>query len=158
VARKYDTIDNRLLNWLRENPAGATTVDAIAALAVACNTTQRHISRRFSLLEDKGALQCELRGTTRVCTVIPEKLPQILHKAPNARAWRKNIQAQIDQTTGAPAEPVKPLAPAPSIRAANSDEFLLAGGQMERIPSTWDTQPKRAIGPTTLLEQLAELD
>ena len=101
MTRKYDLIDERLLQWLRENPGQATTAAAIEALAVKCTTTQRHISRRFTLLEDKGAIVCELQGTTRVCTVQPDRLPAALHKGGlNNRTWRERIRGDIDGLHG----------------------------------------------------------
>ena len=45
MVRKYDQIDERLLQWLREHPEQATTAKAIEALEITDTTTQRHIYR-----------------------------------------------------------------------------------------------------------------
>lgn len=159
MARKYDRIDERLLQWLRENPEGATTAAAIEALAVECGTTQRHISRRFSLLEDKGALVCELRGTTRICAVQLERMPTALHKGGlNNKSWRNRIRGDIDDATGAVTPPPPPSSH-PSIRAENSIEFEAAGGHIERLPTNWGKPaPKRQLGPLTFLDVISELE
>lgn len=160
MTRKYDLIDERLLQWLRANPGQATTAAAIEALAVKCTTTQRHISRRFTLLEDKGAIVCELQGTTRVCTVQPDRLPAALHKGGlNNRTWRERIRGDIDGLHGQHAQHAPPTSSLPSIPAANSNEFEAAGGHVERLPTSWDkSAPRRQLGPITLLDHLSELD
>lgn len=159
MARKYDSIDERLLQWLRDNSEKATTAAAIEALAIKCSTTQRHISRRFTLLEDKGALVCSLQGTTRVCTVQIKRLPAALHRGgPNNQSWRSRIRGEIDEQIGSPATPSPPSSH-PSIPAENSLEFEAAGGHVERLPSCWDRLvPKRQVGPLTLIDLLSELD
>ena len=160
MARKYDRIDERLLQWLRENPEGATTAAAIEALAVECGTTQRHISRRFSLLEDKGALVCKLHGTTRICSVQLERMPTALHKGGlNNKSWRTRMRAEIDDAQGVVAAPALPPSSSPSIRADNSIEFEAAGGHVERLPTSWDKPaPKRQLGPLTFLDYISELE
>ena len=159
MTRKYDAIDERLIQWLRANPDKATTAAAIEALAVKCTTTQRHISRRFTLLEDKGALTCELQGTTRVCTVQPDRLPLAMHKGGlNNRTWRERIRGEISDLNHAP-HPSVPSSSLPSIPASDSLEYEAAGGHIERLPNSWDTPaPKRQLGPLTFLEYISELD
>lgn len=159
MTRKYDAIDERLLQWLRENPEGVTTAAAVEALAINCGTTQRHISKRFTLLEDKGALVCSLQGTTRVCTVQPERLPPALHRGgPNNQSWRSRIRTEIDEQTGSVRTP-PPSSSQPSIPAENSQEFEAAGGHVERLPSYWDRLvPKRQVSPLIILDLLSELD
>ena len=159
MIRKYDLIDERLLRWLRENPNQATTAAAIEALAVKCTTIRRHISRRFTLLEDKGALVCSLQGTTRVCTVQPERLPAALHRGgPNNQSWHSRIRIEIDEQTGSAAT-TPPSSSSPSIPAADSIEYEAAGGHVERLPTNWDNvEPRRQFGPATMLDRLSELD
>lgn len=157
MVRKYDQIDERLLQWLREHPEQATTAKAIEALEITDTTTQRHISRRFTLLEDRGVLACSLHGTTRVCTIDVERLPAVLHKGGlNNKTWRSRMRAEIDDATGveAPAPPSSP-----SIHADNSTEFEAAGGHVERLPSFWNKPlSKRPLGPLTFLDTISELD
>lgn len=123
MALKYDQLDADLFSWLRRHRRGVTTASAVRALRVTNSTSKRHISRRFSQLEDRGTLVCELQGTTRVCQVIGE-LPASLAKK----------QAGND-----PAEPVNQ-----QIRAGDSQEFIAAGGQIERLPSRWDNPTTNA--------------
>ena len=149
TVRKYDKVDEALLAWLRENQEAVTTAGAIAALGISCPTTQRHISRRFTLLEDRGALTCHRQGTTRVCTVHVERLPEYLYRGgPNARTWRQRVRAEVASTPTSV-----------SIPATNSEEFIAAGGQIERLPSFWDVlPPRRQLGPLTLFDRLTEQD
>ncbi len=148
MARKYDQIDARLLAWLRTAPTEITTAKAIDALGITDTTTQRHLSRRFSLLEDRGALSCTLRGTTRVCTVLVDRLPEVLHKLRHRGTWQSAYQE-----SQAPTEPVA------SIPATNSEEFLAAGGVIERLPSHWDALgPRKSAGPASLMDQIELMD
>lgn len=114
---KYEQLDADLFSWLRRQRRGITTANAVRALKVTNSTSKRHISRRFSQLEDRGTLVCEIQGTTRVCQVIGE-LPATLAKKKAAND---------------PAEPVNQQIP-----ASDSQEFIAAGGQIERLPSRWD--------------------
>lgn len=116
MALKYEKLDTQLCNWLRQNQKGVTTTQAIRALHITDTTAQRHISRRFSQLEDRGVLKCEIVGTTRVCQVIAQ-VPFLLSKQ---RAFIGRVVPNSQ-----------------NIPAANSDEFLAAGGVIERVPSAW---------------------
>lgn len=158
VTRKYDTTDQRLLSWLRDVSEEITTAHAVDALDIVDPTTQRHISRRFTLLEDRGALRCRLHGTMRICSVDPEKLPEHLHKSgPNNRTWRSRIDNEIAQCGAQPATDTP--VPSPSIPASTSEEFLAAGGTIERLPANWDHPYSSCpLGPTTLLDHLNTLD
>lgn len=118
MALKYDRLDAELFSWLRKHRRDVTTARAINALNVSCTTAKRHISRRFSQLEDRGTLVCEIQGTTRVCRVVAEP-PATLAK-----------QSRSKQ---AAAEPVNQ-----NITAANADEFVASGGTIERLPAAWE--------------------
>jgi hypothetical protein len=135
---KYAKFDRKLFAWLRGIRATngiATTADAILALGVGKNPTlQRHVSRRFTQLEDRGVLVCTLRGTTRLCRIVAE-IPDSLAKQP----WRAGISKAVSQhldATGKRSAPVQ--ASSCSIPAATSDEFLAKGGTIDRLPSHWD--------------------
>ena len=160
--RKYDQIDEDLLNWLRANPSNATTGAVIEALKITCGTTQRHISRRFTLLEDRQLIECTLRGTTRVCTVpVPEDLPEYLHKGgSNNTTWRSKTSRDIsDRKRGRPVKTIH-QPPAPSVQAETSEEFLAAGGVIEKLPSHWNEHKttKLPLGPQTFFDQFNDLD
>ncbi|WP_199097283.1 hypothetical protein [Dyella sp. ASV21] len=117
MALKYDRLDAELFTWLRQNRRGVTTAKAINALGVKCTTAKRHVSRRFSQLEDRGVLVCDIQGTTRVCQVVTDP-PATLAK---------------QRVTTASAEPVNQ-----NIPASNADEFVALGGRIERIPAAWE--------------------
>jgi hypothetical protein len=159
VARKYDAIDERLLQWLRSQPPEVTTAAAFKALEITDETTRRHVSRRFSLLEDKGAISCQLFGATRICTVSFEQLPDALHKGgPNNRTWRNRIRTSIEDSTKCAQRPSS-SGSHPSIPANNSSEFEAAGGQVERLPSRWDQRGGVCpLGSFTLLDHISELE
>jgi hypothetical protein len=121
MALKYEKLDAALFSWLRKHRRGITTASAIHALKVTCPTAKRHVSRRFSQLEDRGTLVCSLDGTTRVCRV-EGAMPDTLAKQ------RAHIAA---------------IAPAnQNIHAADADEFVAAGGEIQRLPSAWDNPEK----------------
>lgn len=131
---KYAQIDQRFLDWLRSNRGRTdlTTAGCISDLAITCTTTQRHISRRFTFLEDRGILTCTLRGTTRICTVHPDKeIPSTMAR----QRWRPKNNSAIRELDAAA------LPKSTSIVAANSDEFLAAGGKIDTIPSNWNRKP-----------------
>lgn len=123
MALKYDKLDTELFSWLRRQRWGATTAQAITALKVTHSTSRRHISRRFSQLEDRGTLLCELKGTARVCTVIGD-LPETLAKTPHKNTAPKPLNQDL--------------------LASNSEEFLAAGGVIEKLSSAWDDPEKNA--------------
>lgn len=170
MVRKYDKIDAALLTWLRTEPKEFTTTDANAFLRITNGIAKRHISRRFTLLEDRGALVCSLRGTTRVCNVLVEKLPDVLHKGgPNNRTWRGQMHvsihgnspdapAQFNGANGKHHKPTPRFAP-PKVATSSVEEFLAAGGQIEVIPNHWDSRAKRKkMGPATFEDYVTELD
>lgn len=139
-----------MLCWLRDNRSNVTTARIINALNITDLPTQRHLSRRFSLLEDKGVLSCTLQGTTRICEVAKDP-PDTLHKPKGRQYWLTIVPERAS-------EPVSP-APATSISATTSEEFLAAGGRIERLPSHWDkTAPQNAVGIHTLLDLISTLD
>lgn len=126
MAGKYAELDKKLFAWLAtQQPEEVTTSNAIAALGLTENTEQRHVSRRFSQLEDRGVLTCRLQGTTRFCTVQKE-LPATLAK----QRWRPKSSEPL---SASPTSLVK------SIPAVNSDEFLAAGGKIDKLDSAWNT-------------------
>ena len=140
MASKYARFDSNLFAWLRrlrDRDIGVTTADAIKALGVTDKARQRHISRRFTQLEDRGVLKCTLHGTTRICTVVAE-VPGSLAK----RHWRSMIHADVRNTLSRKTAPLNQGASAPSIPARNSAEFEAAGGVIERLPSHWDNAPR----------------
>lgn len=143
MSSKYARFDSKLFAWLRRHRADntdVTTAAAITALAVTDKAKQRHISRRFTQLEDREVLDCRLAGTTRICKVVAE-VPDSLGK----KHWRSLINAEIrsraSQTARKEADAAR-VTPAPSIRARNSEEFLAAGGQIQTLPNHWDNTPK----------------
>lgn len=139
MAPKYAHVDAALLTWLSNNREGVTTAGAVTALAITDPTTQRHVSRRFTQLEDRGVLRCTLDGTTRVCSV--EKDP------PETLARKRWSQPH----------PGAPVPPGASIPAADSAAYEAAGGIIERLPSLFD-RPARGsqpLGPHTLLDSLS---
>lgn len=138
---KYKELDARVFKWLKRNRTGVTTLRIFKALRITDLTVQRHISRRFSQLEDRGVLVCTLQRTLRVCTVVKDP-PKTLAK----KKWRH------------PAPPAPP-APSPSIPAANSHEFEQAGGIIQRLETKWGTRPPRTpLGRVTFLEMLHDLE
>lgn len=142
MSLKYEAFDQKLFNWLSNNRTNVTTALASQALGASSTTLQRHISRRFSQLEDRGVLECRLEGTTRVCSVIKE-LPATLAK----KRWRP-----------APRPDTSP-SPGKSIPAQDSLEFEAGGGNVERLPTYWDRRPScNAIGLVSIDHVLAALD
>ena len=140
---KYEQVDAQLLAWLDSNRAGATTSLAIQALCITDPTTQRHVSRRFTQLEDKGVLKCRLQGTTRVCSV-ERNPPTTLAR----KRWQQAAQA-------APA----PSAGHSSIPADTSHQFEAAGGRIEKLASPWDKPaPCNSVGIVTFSDFLNTLD
>ena len=130
MASKYRKLDQKLFAWLRDNRKNATTAGAMKALGITSKLEQRHISRRFTQLEDRSVLRCSLRGTTRVCAVVAE-IPASLEK----KRWRP----------GANLKAPPPSAGKP-IPAATSEEFLRQGGIIEKLPSRFD-EPIRGSQP-----------
>lgn len=156
--RKYDKIDQELLAWLRTNPKDFTTNQAAEILGVSCLTTHRHISRRFSLLEDRQLLRCTLYGTKRICNVPdPTALPDVLHKGgPNAQLWRQAIIA--DAVASLPSAPAKAQT-SRSFPGTTSEDFVAAGGVIEKLPAHWDHPlDKQPLGPQTFFDQFNDLD
>lgn len=141
---KYQKLDNQLLSWLHDNRENITTASVALALGISCPTTERHISRRFTHLEDRGVLQCKLQGTMRICSVVKDP-PESLAK----ERWRPKHN-----------EPAKSQDPGQNfIKANDSTSFEAAGGIIERLPSTWDNPaPQRRIGAMTFQDQLTTLD
>lgn len=133
MAHKYAKFDRKLFAWLRSvREVKVTTASAAEAVGAAANKTQqRHISRRFTQLEDRGVLKCTLQGTTRICEVVGD-IPVSLSKQP----WRKSIADAVARQLNQ--EP-KSTHSAVSIPATTSEEFLAKGGNMEVLPSRWDT-------------------
>lgn len=149
VAKKYAEIDARLLKWLRRQPKTVTTASMLKALKITDLVTQRHLSRRLALLEDKGALRCKLEGTTRVCVVVLQKIPTTLYKSPNPLAWHRSNQPTMSTNTVEPART--------SIPASNSEEFISAGGKIQVIPSEWSSKPY-SIKPGSVFDFLDDGD
>lgn len=143
MAPKYERVDAELFTWLHSNREEVTTATAIAALGVDDPTTQRHISRRFTQLEDRGVLKCTLKGTTRVCTVELDPPTTMARKK-----WRQNTP---------PAEYTP--APISALHATNSEEFLAKGGTIEKLPSHWDKPATcKGIGIMTFDDLISTLD
>lgn len=142
MSQKYEAFDQKLFAWLRDNRRDVTTAKANQALKAEDSTLQRHVSRRFTQLEDRGVLVCHLEGTTRVCTVQKDP-PESLAK----QRWRP------------PSNQQDPLPPAHSIEAADSIEFEARGGIIEKLPSQWDKKPScNAVGIISFDHLLASLD
>lgn len=116
---KYESLDGELLTWLARKKEQITTTIAVQALRLTDSTEKRHIARRFSQLEERGALVCELQGTTRVCYVAGV-LPHTFY-------WKK-------------AQAPKPEPVNQNIIASNSEEFLAAGGTIERLSAAWENR------------------
>ena len=131
MANKYRQLDRQLFAWLRDHREDATTAGAVEALGATEKTQQRHISRRFTQLEDRGVLKCTLRGTTRVCVTVAE-IPESLEK----QRWRPGINFKASPRS--PAE--KP------IQAVDSSEYERLGGTIEKLPSRFD-EPMRGSQP-----------
>lgn len=148
MTRKYADIDSRLLRWLKRAPEKVTTAKMLKALQVTDLVTQRHLSRRLHLLEERGAIKCQLEGTTRVCVVVLHKIPSTLYKSPNPLAWHHSHQPTMTHTT---VEPVK------SVPATNSEEFIAAGGKVQIIPSQWSSHPY-ATKPSSVFDLLDDGD
>jgi hypothetical protein len=128
MARKYQKFDKKLFAWLHENRSEVTTASAIQALGISCSTTQRHVSRRFTQLEDRGIIKCTLRGTTRVCEVLQD-LPADFA----ARRWNPTATDRFQNQTAPSMSPTTAAIP-----ASNSEEFEAAGGKIERLGTNWD--------------------
>lgn len=142
---KYAAFDKRLFAWLADNREEVTTSQVNEALGADSVTLQRHVSRRFTQLEDRGILSCRLEGTTRICTV-QKDLPDTLAK----KRWRP----------GPGPDPVIPTpVPHRSIEATTSDEFIAAGGVIDKLPCAWDRKPTcNAVGLVSIDHVLAALD
>lgn len=139
MAQKYAAFDQKLLGWLAANQKDVTTSQVNQALQADTTTLQRHVSRRFSQLEDRGVLVCRLEGTTRICQVV----------LPLPDNFNKKTPIRI----------IEPPLPAVSIPAENSSEFEAAGGKIQRLPSTWDRRPTcNAVGLISIDHILAALD
>lgn len=140
-ARKYEEFDGRLFAWLHCNRTDVTTSLAIQALGSTGATLERHVSRRFTQLEDRGILKCTLKGTTRVCSVESDP-PLTLASKP----WR------TPKPVDAPRLPC-------SIPANDSNQFELAGGTIEKVESHWDKPlAAKAIGALTFTDYVNSLD
>ena len=121
---KYDQLDQRFLSWLRQNDQRITTSRVIRELGITSLTEQRHISRRFTQLEDRGTLVCVLEGVCRVCRVVGQ-VPATLSR----QKLPKPVQeALVNQ----------------NIIATTSEEFLARGGTIVRLPAAWD-DPRHVI-------------
>lgn len=123
MALKYEKMDKLLLRWFRQSQANLTTAHACQAVGATSPADKKHVSRRFNQLEERGTLSCYLQGTERICAVVGD-LPAILHKQRKATA----VATTINQ----------------NILAANSDEFVAAGGIIEHLPAAWDAPDKCA--------------
>lgn len=158
MTRKYDLIDEQLLQWLRENPQGATTSAIFKALNITCTTAQRHISRRVTNLSDRGILTCVMQGASRVCEVNVSQLPKVLHKGgPNNKTWRSRISGDTQDTN--PTTTAPSSAQTASIPADNSLEFEAAGGIIQRLPCVWERpHSRRQMGPVTPLDHVLDSD
>lgn len=119
---KYAELDKRVLRWLGRHREDISTAKIIKALKITDSVEKRHISRRFTQLEDKGVLICSLKRTERFCKVIKDP-PKTMDK----KRWTPN-----------PSPKVVYFLNIKSIPANNSDDFLLAGGQIEKIESRWN--------------------
>jgi hypothetical protein len=139
MAGKYRQIDRKLLMWLDHNRVGVTTAKVFDALKIQDETTRRHISRRFTQLEDKGNLVCSLQGTTRICAV-SGVLPASMSKH---KKWTFGAQN-------------KPQQPGKAIPGTTSDDFIQAGGEIEKLPSCFDKIGKgsQPLGPHILADML----
>lgn len=137
---KYADLDKRVFKWLKKHREGVTTTRIYKALRITDLVAQRHISRRFTQLENKGVLVCKLQRTMRVCVVV-EDPPKTLSK----KRWK-------------PQPPPVPI-PLPSIPANDSTEFEMAGGKIERLPTHWDKPcPQTPLGTFTFLDSINNLD
>lgn len=131
MASKYAKFDLKLFAWLRTNRENITTALIAKTFGITDKTHQRHISRQFTALEDRGVLKCRLEGTTRVCSVDGE-VPEDLTKQPWRRGIHKSIARQLNQ------EPHIHSSPAQPVVATTSDQFEAAGGTIEKLPTDWD--------------------
>ena len=142
MTRKYEKLDTKLLAWLGINRTGVSTSSAISALGISGKTAERHVSRQFTALQNKGVLVCELQGTTRVCKVIKDP-PSTLSK----ERWRPKH------------EPKAQAAAAPNITAVDSAAFEAAGGMIQKLPNNWDKPiTQKALGAMTFSDYISSLD
>lgn len=144
---KYEQLDQQLFAWLRDNQGVFTTAMAIQALYVESTppppTIVRHISQRFTQLENKRILQCTLFGTQRMCTLVGE-LPDTLTKA----RWKPPTSNTTPVVTATQ-----------SIPATTTEEFLAAGGVIQELPcQIGEPGGTNPIGQFTLGDQLFALD
>lgn len=145
MSQKYAAFDQKLFAWLAENRTDVTTSLVNQELEADSTTLQRHVSRRFTQLEDRGVLKCRLEGTTRVCSV-EKDLPTTLAK----QRWRPG--PGLDSS-------LPPATPHVSIPARNSLEFEAAGGHVQRLTTHWDQKPScNATGMLSIDSVLAALD
>lgn len=122
---KHQKLDEALLDWMNETQEGLTTNLALDALNIDNSVIRRHISKRFSLLEERGYLKCTRYGSVRTCRVV-KPLPEVL----SARVVSKYLQS--------PCRTARPVHTGKSIPAADSEEFIRNGGVIEVIPTSWD--------------------
>lgn len=131
---KYAKLDTRVFKWLSKHRTDLTTARVYKALRITDPVEQRHISRRFTQLEDRGVLVCSLRRTERICKVKKE-VPKTLAK----KRW-------------APKPPPQPPQQIQSIPAENSYQFEMAGGRIERLATHWD-KPVKVCGCSIRLSE-----
>lgn len=138
---KYKKLDARVFKWLSKHRSDVTTTKVFKALRITDLVAQRHISRRFTQLEDRGVLSCTLKRTMRVCSVVKE-VPKTLAK----KKWAPRPQA-------APPPPIQ------SIPANDSLEFEQAGGRIEKLPTHWDKPcSQNPLGAFTFTDYINELE
>lgn len=142
---KYDKFDKELFSWLEKKKTGITTADAIESLGIQKDRTkQRHISRRFSQLEDRGIIKCDLKGTTRICKLVadlPKTMAKKVIKSPHLRTYPQPRPVHHCDR--------------PSIPAADSQEFVANGGVIEVLPNTWD---KPRVGSKPMGPSIYDID
>ncbi len=140
---KYEKLDTRVFRWLGKHLKDLTTVRVFKALHITNPVEQRHVSRRFTQLEDKGILVCKLNRTMRVCVVAKGKtLPKTLTK----KRWAPRPAPTIVVTIQ-------------SIPAEDSNQFELAGGKIERLGTRWNNSCSQIpTGSSSLLDYIDDVD
>lgn len=138
---KYESLDQSLLDWVYQTQSSFTVSQVVEALGVTEISLKRHVSKRITQLQTRGYISCQMDGCKRICKVEKER-PETLSR----KGWRsKPIEVKKAKDAALP--------------ALNSEDFIKAGGVVERLPSHWDKKPSiNTVGVVDFAHYLAQLD
>lgn len=154
MSSKYDRVNYQILDWLKKNTSNVSVDSLCTSLGIVDPHTKRHISRRFSMLKKHGALVGKAKQAAYTYDVVIEKLTTELYEPKKTDAWKRAINAQIDDKKNAAIARHEKLMRKPSIRASNSEEFLARGGKIEKLPNEWNQHKHTSYPPSHLFSSL----